>query len=258
MQPVHIVFHILELLFSGAVACIILSGEFIQIFCIAFQGIAWREFGEMETADQDIRTEPVGNIHDSPMGAAAEKYFLMVLFQKQILLMAEIFRKKYIVLKFGKPEISRKMFLFFFAAGIEGCPFREEGGAFCEDQTVMPGKGSIQADVFFGAVIMGLEGVAAQIDRSLPVYFQKSGKTAAVVVVSMGKDGQIHGFKIDAERGGIFREELGLAHIKENLMACSFDVQAQSVFGGHIRAFCRIFKQGCDLHVLYSSRFSRD
>ena len=60
MQPVHIVFHILELLFSGAVACIILSGEFIQIFCIAFQGIAWREFGEMETADQDIK---IGRAH---------------------------------------------------------------------------------------------------------------------------------------------------------------------------------------------------
>ena len=94
----------------------------------------------METADQDIRTEPVGNIHDSPMGAAAEKYFLMVLFQKQILLMAEIFRKKYIVLKFGKPEISRKMFLFFFRCRNRGLLLPREGGAFCEDQTVSPAR----------------------------------------------------------------------------------------------------------------------
>lgn len=180
----------------------------------------------MEAADQNIRLEPVDYIHDSPVGTSAEKDFFIVFFQKQILLMAEIFRKECIALQSGKIEIPEIMSLFFLTAGIEGYPSIDDSRVFCEEQTVVSGKGSVQADVFFGTMIMWFKGVTAQIDRSGPVYIQKCGQTAAVVVVAVRKNCDIYSCKINAERGGIFREEVSLAHVKEEFMTYGFDVQA--------------------------------
>ena len=76
MQPAHIVFHILELAFASAMAGIIFCGQ----------------FGEMKTANQNVRPKPVCDVHDSPVRAAAEEDSLLIFFQEQILLMAKIFR----------------------------------------------------------------------------------------------------------------------------------------------------------------------
>lgn len=92
MQPAHIVFHILELAFASAMAGIIFCGEAVQVFCITFQGLIEGQFGEMKTANQNVRPKPVCDVHDSPVRAAAEEDSLLIFFQEQILLMAKIFR----------------------------------------------------------------------------------------------------------------------------------------------------------------------
>ena len=43
-----------------------------------------------------------------------------------------------------------------------------------------------------------------------------------MVVVAVGKDGDIYGRKIDAKRGGVFGKQIALSHIKKNLMLFSF------------------------------------
>lgn len=256
MQPLHVLFHECKLLSAGAVACIIFGAECIQIFGKAFQGIVKRQFGKVESSYKDIGAEPVGDVENSFVGAAAEQHFSAFsircpfcrLFDEQILFMAEIFREESIFPQNVQAGTYEAVFPYFFLAGTEGQPVPDDSCAVGKNQTLAAGKRNIQPDIFFRAMVMRFKGMAVQIDGSCLIYFQKSFKAAAMVVMPVGEDGDVYGRKVDAKRGGILGKQAGLPHIKENLVFFRFYIQTQSMFGEHIFPFRCIFKQSSDFH----------
>ena len=56
----------------------------------------------------------------------------------------------------------------------------------------------------------------------VPGGVEEPAQAVGMVVVAVGKDGDIYGRKIDAKRGGVFGKQIALSHIKKNLMLFSF------------------------------------
>ena len=52
-------------------------------------------------------------------------------------------------------------------------------------------------------MVMGLECMTVNIDGRGMIKRKKPGKAAAVIVVAVGQNGDIHGCKVNAEYGGI-------------------------------------------------------
>ena len=75
---------------TGAVACAVCRGILGKLPGNAGQLSAVFLFGQVETADEDIRTEVVDDIQDPLMGAAAEEDPFASLDHQHILLMAEV------------------------------------------------------------------------------------------------------------------------------------------------------------------------
>lgn len=226
MQMFHMVFHERKLLCPGAVAGVVLRGVTVQIPGIAFERVIERQLGEMEAADQDIGLKPVDDIQYSLVRTAAEQDFSAAFFDEKVLFMAEIFRVEDAVFQPGKAESAQIVFLPGMITGMECYAVGKDGVAFGKDQPFMLHEGSIQADVFCGAMIVGLEGMTIYVDGSGIVLCKEAGEAAAVIVVAVGQNGDIHRRKVNTERGGIAREEVGLTHIKKNFVACGLDIQA--------------------------------
>ena len=95
---------------------------------------------------------------------------------------------------------------------------------------------------------MRLEGVAAQIQRRGLVTPEKSVHAAAVIIMAVGKDGEIHPGKVNAQFFGVVRKGAALAHVEENPMGTGFQVQAQTVLAGKVRGTGSIFDEGDEFH----------
>lgn len=115
-------------------------------------------------------------------------------------------------------------------------------------------KGGVQTDVFGGAVIVGLESGAVEVDGGGGVAFEEGRESAAVVVVTVGEDGEVDGGEVDAQRGGVFGEEGGLPHVEEDAGTAGFDVQAESVFGAEGVAHGGIFNETGQSHLPHPFR----
>ena len=112
----------------------------------------------------------------------------------------------------------------------------------------MPGQSGIQTDVLFASVIVRLERIPADINRRRRVDFQKTRKSAAVVVVSVGKNGEIDGGKVNAQLFRIFREQIGLTHVEQNAVCIRFDKQTQTVFAAEGITERGIFRKNGNFH----------
>ena len=120
----------------------------------------------MKAADQDIGPEPVDDIQDASVGAAAEQNLLPVFFHKQILFVTEIFRSEGAVFQHGKAESAQRVVRFCLTAAAEGYAVGEDGGVVGKDQLPVMREGGVQSDVFFGAVVMRLEGMEVYLNWS--------------------------------------------------------------------------------------------
>ena len=90
MKVPHTLFHELILCCACAMAGIIRCGISVQCFGVSGQRFVQGELGKMETADANIRTEPVHDVQDAPVGAPAEKNSFSVFHYQQVLFVAEI------------------------------------------------------------------------------------------------------------------------------------------------------------------------
>ena len=86
----------------------------------------------------------------------------------------------------------------------------------------------VQAQILGLAGIEGAEGVLVDIDGGGMVDLQKALQSAAVVIVAVGDDHQIHLFQIHAHLPGIVQKVPGHAGIKEDLVALGFNIHTQS------------------------------
>ena len=89
----------------------------------------------------------------------------------------------------------------------------------------------------------------AQLQAMPEGALQKPEHTAAVVIVTVGEDGKVRGFQIDAQLCGIVRKGPGLARIKEEPAAVRLHKEAQAVLGGQIGRKGGIFHECCDFHM---------
>ncbi len=120
----------------------------------------------MKAADQDIGPEPVNDVQDASVGAAAEQNLLPILFHKQILFVTKIFRSEGAVFQHGKAESAQIMALLCLRAGMERYVVGKECVAVGKDQLPVMREGGVQSDIFYGAVVMRLEGMAVYINWS--------------------------------------------------------------------------------------------
>ena len=99
---------------------------------------------------------------------------------------------------------------------------------------------------------MGFKGVGRYIKRRAGIAAQEGFHTAAVVIMAVGKDGNIHRSKVDAQFLGVFREGIGFSHIEENALTAGFDIKAQSMLRPQVRtAGCILQKYG-DFHASFA------
>ena len=88
---------------------------------------------------------------------------------------------------------------------------------------------------------MRLKSIDAEIHRGFLIQFQKPFQTAAVIIMPVGENGQIHRRKIHSQPLCVDREILRLSRVKQNPVSFSLQVQTQPVFRKHIRNSCSIF-----------------
>jgi hypothetical protein len=58
------------------------------------------------------------------------------------------------------------------------------------------------------------------------------GKATAVVIMAVGKDGDIYAAQVYAQLSGVFGKNSRLSGIKKDAQAVGFDVETQTMFGG--------------------------
>ena len=109
-------------------------------------------------------------------------------------------------------------------------------------------KGRIHTNVFVGCVVMGTEGMGADIYRGGFVNFQKPGKPAAMIVVTVRENSEIHLGQIDAQLDGVLHESMALSGIEKDFCISGFDIQAQTVFAEKRFGTSGVFHQDGDLH----------
>ncbi len=111
--------------------------------------------------------------------------------------MAKIFWPEDTVLQYGKAESAQIVVLLCVFAGMESYAVGEDGSVLGKEQLFVPCESGVQADIFCGVMIVGLESMAVNIDGSSMIKRKKPGKPAAVVVMAVGQNGDIHGGKVN-------------------------------------------------------------
>ena len=147
----------------------------------------------MEAADQDIGLKPADNIQYASVGAAAEQDPPAAFFHEQVLFMTKIFWPEDTVLQDGKAESAQIVVLSHLFAGMESYAVGDYGNVPGIEQLSMLWKGGVQTDIFCGTMVMGLECMTVNIDGRGMIKRKKPGKAAAVIVVAVGQNGDIHG-----------------------------------------------------------------
>ena len=165
--------------------------------------------------------------------------------------MAEILGQKRPVLYHMQPLAPGRKCLLTVVTGIQRQPFLYDSFITGRYQPLIACQFCIQADIFFSAMVMSFKSIPAQIDGRFPVNVQKLFQPTAVVIVPMGKDGDIHTRQIDAEHPGIVRKQLRLSHIKQYFPAAGLYIEGQTVLRPEIFIQRTIFYQSSDLHLLY-------
>ena len=144
--------------------------------------------------------------------------------------MTEIVREKLSVFFSIQTKAAKIVVSVFFIAGIERETFADGGDVFGKDQPWMGLEFHIQTNIFFCSVIVGFKGMTAKVHRSLSVDLQKGFQPSAMVIMTVGEDGNVHSSQINIQFPGIFGKKSGLAHVKKQLVIERFDIQRQAVF----------------------------
>lgn len=202
---------------------------------------------EMKTTEKDIRTEPVENVQQTFVGTSAEAQLLSALFQKQILFMQIVVIRMGTVLAHGLAKSTKAEGPQQVIAGTQGDTGKQLSDIGNRDQTGIAFQGRIQTDVLPIAEIV-TKGIFIQIDRGMIIDLQKSSQAAAVVIMAMRENAKVHLGQIDAQFFCVIGKSTGLTGIKKDIAICSFDVQAQTVFGSKIFAESGIFNQDSYFH----------
>ena len=180
------------LLLSGAVAGEVAGGVFLQlakrISKLPSVGI---HADEVEAAEEHIRTEPAEDVQQSLVGTAAEAVFTAVFLQQQILFVEIVIVHMDIVLPDGLAEDAEREGAQQIIAGAQGDALGDFQHILHTDQPGIFLQGRIQTDVFSAAEVFS-EGVTVYVDRRMVIDLQEPFQTAAVVVVTVGEDAQIH------------------------------------------------------------------
>jgi len=210
-------------------------------------------FDEVEAAKEHIGPEPVQDIQQALVGAAAEAVFSVVCFQQQVLLMEvgivgmdTVFTDT--LAKDTEGEGPQQII-----AGAQGDARPDLQHILHRDQPGMVFQCRVQTNVP-AAAEMFPEGMAAEIHRGVVIFCQEPCQASAVVIVAVGQDAEIHGIQVDAQLFRIVRKGTGLACIEEDGVAAGFDQQAQAVLGGQILPAGGVFNENGDLHGITSDQ----
>ena len=233
---------------TRAVAGEIPGGEGSQLVQGVGQVMAGRVHAdEVEAAEEHIRTEPVENIQHALVGTAAEAEFLILFLDQQILFMQIGVIPVGSVFSDGLAENAELEGPQQVVAGAEGDAFGNFQHILHGNQPGIFFQFRVQANVFAAAEILP-EGVAAQVHRGVVIDLQEPLQAAAVVIVAVGQNAEIHRVQINAHFCGIVGKDTGLARVKENGMGPGFDEKTQAVLKGQVLPEGGIFNECRDFH----------
>jgi len=248
VQTGHELLHKIKLLGSGAVTGIKNCAGLVQESGVCFQGVIQGKLGKMEASHQHLGLEPLHNIQDPFVGAAADEYPLSLFLNEQILFMPEIVRKKLFLFFCIQAGTAQVIVSAFIITGIECETFADWGDISGEAQPGMGLKFFIQTNVFFSSVIVGFKGMAVQVYGSFFVNLQKGLQSSAVVIMTVREDGKIYSSQVNIQFSGIFSKESGLSHVKEQFVIKGFDIEGQPVFCSKILPAGSVFSQRDNAH----------
>lgn len=123
----------------------------------------------------------------------------------------------------SQPKASQGVGTGEVVAGIERQAARQGRLPIGWDQARMPLQSGVQANVLRFAVVEFPKGVFAEINGGVGIDLQKMIEPTAVIVVTVGKDGNVGGCEINAKLIGVPREQIGLSHVEKNAMIFGFD-----------------------------------
>ena len=230
MQPAHLPGHELVLRPAGAVAGVKHGAAAVQLPGVAGQRLVQRQAIEMEAAHQDVRPEPVHDVQDPLVGAPADEDPPARLLDQQVVLVPEVLGLEGPALLHRQTKAAQVVPAGLPVAGGKGQARRQDRLLPGQVQPGAGRQGGVKADVPLRAVVMGLEGVFVEVDRRGAVQLQKAGQPAAVVVVPMGEDRQVHRREIDPQSRRVAGKEAALPHIEQNLVPAGLDVKGEAVF----------------------------
>ena len=202
------------------------------------------ELHQVEAADQHVRRKPGLEVHHTPVAAAADDDAPFALADEQVHFVPEVIRFQLIAALDLHAVGVGEVHLGEVGAGVQAEGIGEGQVVTDKHDPLFAQQLPAEADVLLLGVVVIAKGMLADIDLRVVVDLQEALDAAAVVVMTVAEDAQIHLREVNAHLFGVVGESAGLARVKEDVLTVGLDVQAQAVLANEIVAAGGVFNQG--------------